>query len=132
MRSEQSKRFIRRAFEEIINKGNVAVIDELFATDFVDHSGDSDAPPGPARTKQAVIRYLAAFPDLHVTVEDVIFEGDKIVTRETWRGTHQGEFMGIAPTGKSILWTRMHIFRIRGGQIVEEWVESSSVLDQLG
>jgi predicted ester cyclase len=78
--------------------------------------------------------YLTAFPDLHLTIEDLIAEGDKVVDRQTARGTHQGTFMGIPPTGKQITVTAMNISRIVGGKIVEHWVELDTLgmLQQLG
>jgi hypothetical protein len=76
---------------------------------------------------------LRAFPDLHLTVEDVIAEGDKIVTRNTVTGTHQGDFMGRPPSGKSVSYNEIFIFRFAGGRVAETWgvVDSLSVMRQL-
>jgi predicted ester cyclase len=125
MSTEENKALIRRAFEEALNRRNVAVIDELFATSFVDHSAWPGQAAGPAGTKQGVAEILASFPDLHVTIETLVAEGDQVATRETWRGTH-------APTGRHATGTVMHFFRITGGKIVDEWSEGWGWLEQLG
>ncbi len=128
MSLEENKAIERRFFEEVVNKGNLAVLDELLAPDFVDHS----APPGIAADREGAKQFFAmahsAFPDFHSTLEDMFAEGDKVVQRFTARGTHKGEWMGIAPTGKQITIPGIAIHRITGGKIVENWV----VMDMLG
>ena len=127
MSIEQNKTLVRHCIEEVFNKGNVTAIDEFFAP--------SLAPPlQPSVTrdregyKQFVAMFLNAFPDLHVTIDDMVAEGDKVVFRATNSGTHKGEFIGIAPTGKHATWTEISIWRIEGGQIAEVWTE----VDKLG
>jgi len=128
MSLEENKALVRRGTEEVFNKGNVAAIDEFFAPNLVPYS----LPPAVTRDregyKQMVTAILAAFPDFHITVEDMVAEGDKVVARATTRGTHKGEFMSIAPTGKQATWTEIFIWRIEGGKVVEIWAE----VDQLG
>jgi len=121
---EENKALIRRVFEEVLNQRNVAVIDEAFAPDSVDHSAWEGQAPGPAGVKEAVSGVLDLFPDLRVTVESAIGEGDHVATRETWRGTH-------APTGKPATGTVMHLFRLSGGRIAEEWSEGWGWFEQL-
>jgi steroid delta-isomerase-like uncharacterized protein len=135
MSVEENKALMRRLYEEIHNKGNMAVADELVAADFVDHNAPSpDIPPGPEGVKQIFTMLRSAFPDFHVTVEDMLAEEDKVMARVTVHGTHKGEFIGIAPTGKLITMPVVDIVRIAGGKIVERWgVEDNlSMMQQLG
>ena len=129
MSTEQNRVNFRRIPEEIFNQGNLAVADELFAADYIEHVPlFPNWPSGLAGFKQFVTVLRAAFPDFHYTVEDAIAEGDKVVGRITAHGTHKGEFMGIPPTGKQATWTEIHIGRFAGGKLVEHWAN----LDQLG
>ncbi len=134
MSTEENKKIVRRNYEEL-NKGNLAVIDELYADDYVGHIATL---PGPVRGREALKQvqgaYFAAFPDLHETPEDLIAEGDKVVIRETYRGTHKGDLQGLAPTGKQASFTSIDIYRIVGGKIVEQWVEWDALgfMQQLG
>src|SRR5262245_38371385 len=99
--SQQNKAIVRRGFEELFNKGQLDVADEVFAKDYVGH--DPALPKdlhGPQEFKKFVQMYRTAFPDLVCTIEDQLADGDKVVTRFTARGTHRGELMGIPPTGR--------------------------------
>jgi len=126
--SKENKTIMRRALKEVVNKGNLDLIDELVSPDFVDHTPFPGLPPGREGIRQTIGMLREAFPDLQITIEDLIAEGDKVVSRQTLRGTHQGEFMGIPPTGKQVTWTGILIFRIADGKIVDQWIEQ----DQLG
>ncbi len=132
--SEQNKAIIRRFWDEVGNKGNLAVVDELLATDCVLHGFLGGEIRGPEGLKQYTSMTLAAFADLHVTVEDEITEGDKVVTRYSARGTHKGEIMGIPPTGKQVAWTGIVITRIAGGKVIEAWanIDRLGLMQQLG
>ena len=132
--SEENKALARRYVEEAINKGNLAVIDELTADDFVEHNPFPGQAPGVEGEKQLISMMRAAFPDLHSTIEDVIAEGDKVVLRATTRGTHKGEFMGIPPTGKQVTVTEIHIVRFANGKGVDHWgeVDMMGMMQQLG
>ena len=132
--SEQNKAAMRRLVDEIMNKGNLAVVDELISADAVDHSLMPGQEPGPEGFKKLVTMFRSAFPDLQVTVEDMIAEGDKVVARVTTRGTHKGEFMGIPPTGKPVTVPEIHIVRIAGGKMVEPWgiEDNMAMMQQLG
>jgi len=134
MSTEENKAIVRRGIEEIINKANLAVVDELMATNYVSHGPGGQEVNGPEGFKQLITMYRTAFPDLHYTVEHLIAEGDKVVAHYTARGTHQGDLMGIAPTGKQVTVTAMSINRIVGGKIVEEWesVDQLAMLQQIG
>jgi len=119
---------LRRNCEEVLSKGNLAVVDELQATNYVYHGSGGQEFKGPEGFKQLVTMLRTAFPDLHVTVEDMVAEGDKVAHRLTLRGTHKGDFMGIAPTGKQVTFAAIVISRFAGGKEVEAWAN----LDQLG
>lgn len=120
----------RHIFDQAVNRGMLGVIEQVYAPHFVDHAPGPDQAPGPAGIVEVVRQYREAIPDLHVTVEEVISAGDRIITRETWRGTHQQELAGISPSNKAFVATRIHIFRVENGQVVEEWT-AGSILDRL-
>jgi steroid delta-isomerase-like uncharacterized protein len=122
MSARENKAIARRADEELFDRGNLDVADELFALNFVYHDPASGEDwHGPESVKQYATMLRAAFPDLHYTVEDQIAEGDKVVTRYTASGTHQSELMGIAPTGNRVEITGISITRIEDGKIEEIW-----------
>lgn len=132
--SEQNKILDRRFFEEAWNRGNYDVIDELVASDFIGHSPPNDDIPGAEGLKQYISTLREAFPDVRLTVEDQIAEGDRVVTRWTARGTHRGEFQGIPPTGKRAQVTGVTISRVANGKFVEGWTnwDTLGLLQQLG
>ncbi len=134
MGTEENKAMVRRAVEEVFNKGNFAILDELFASDYVDHVAGAQEVRGPEGMKQFATTYRTAFPDLDITIEDQIAEGDKVVTRWTGRGTHQGELEGIPPTGKQATVTGIAIDRIVNGKVVETWdqFDTLGMMQQLG
>jgi predicted ester cyclase len=120
--AEENKAISRRADEELFDRGNFKVADELFASNFVYHDPLSGEDwHGPRSVKQYAAMMRAAFPDLYYTVEDQVAEGDKEVTRYAAGGTHQGELMGIAPTGERVELTGISIMRINGDKIEEIW-----------
>lgn len=133
MSTEENKALVRRGYEEGLNQKNLAVFDELGAPDFVLHNA-SMTTQGREAYKQFVSMYFAAFPDVHFIVEDLIAEGDNVVARHTFRGTHQGDLMGIAPTGKQVTVTGMTITRFANGRVVEQWLsfDALGMLQQLG
>ena len=131
MSAEENKALARRAWE---NMDDPDIIDEVYAPDVVWHEPDQDIQ-GTEQAKQFIAMYKTAFPDLNATVEDVIAEGDKVVTRVTLRGTHQGEIEEFGPpTGRQIESKGITISRIEGGKIVEDWdsYDNLSVMQQLG
>ena len=122
MQPEENKAVTRRFLEEIFQGGNLELVDELFAPNFVLHDPSvSEEVQGLEALKQYITMYRPAYPDTHFTVEDQIAEGDEVVTRWTGQGTHQGELMGIAPTGNQVTVTGIEIVRISGGKIEETW-----------
>jgi len=132
--TEANKASVRRLYDEVFNKKNRAAIDEFIDPSHVDHAAPPGTPGGLKGVKQTLTMYLTAFPDLHFTVEDIIAEGDKVVARLTVRGTQQGAFMGIPPTGKQTTSTAIDINRFAGGKSVEHWLnmDTLSLLQQLG
>jgi steroid delta-isomerase-like uncharacterized protein len=133
MSIEDNKAYIRRGYEEGFQQRNLAVFDELMAPDYVWHIA-SLTVQGRESAKQLIAQFLTAFPDGHYTIEDMIAEGDRVVVRQTFRGTHQGDFLGIAPTGKQVTTTEIEIFRVTNGKSVENWTNSDDLglLQQLG
>ena len=121
MSIEENKALVRHFFEAM-NKQNLAMIDEFFSTDFINHS-PRIATVGREETAQDAARLLTAFPDWQTIVEDIIAEGDRVVVRRTVHGTHKGDIPGISmpPTGKRVTFTVWEMFRIAGGKIVERW-----------
>jgi predicted ester cyclase len=134
MSTEDNKADLRQFYEEVINKKNVTVIDKFIDPNQVDHAAPPGTPGGLKGATQTIGMYLTAFPDLHFTVEDMIAEGDKLVARLSVRGTQQGAFMGIPPTGKQGSITAIDINRMAGGKSVEHWIEMDTLglLQQLG
>jgi steroid delta-isomerase-like uncharacterized protein len=130
MLSDTNKTVSRRFLEEVWNKRNMAVLNEIIANDHVNTGPGTlpGLPTGPEGSKQFVQVYLNAFPDVHFTIDDQIAEGDKVMTRWTASGTHKGELAGIPATGKSSTVTGINVERIMNGKIVESW----GIFDQFG
>ncbi|WP_244184569.1 ester cyclase [Streptomyces cellostaticus] len=121
-------------FEEFVNQGVFSVVDEIYREDMVDHQPLPGAPEGRPGVKYTIAGLRAGFPDLHVTIEDMSAHGDYVVIHNTWRGTHLGEILGMAPTGRSIESRGVVVWRLADGLIAERWgidVESN-MLAQLG
>ncbi len=129
---EENKALLRRVIDEVFNQHNLDAADQYYPGDYLQHN--SHVPPGLAGFKQFFTMHFAAFPDLHATIEDLIAEGDKVAARLTWRGTHKGEFEGVAPTGKQITFTTMEFFRVGDGKLAEHWdeVDLLGMLQQIG
>ena len=135
MSAEESKAVVQRfneLFVECWRTGDVDVLDEVLAPEFVYHS--PGAPPDLGGFKQSLLMLRAAFPDMSSTVEELFAEDDKVADRMMWQATHQGELMGIPPTGNSVTGTEMHISRIVEGRIVERWGQGDNLgmMQQLG
>jgi predicted ester cyclase len=134
MSVEENKATLRRFAEEVFTHGNLATIDEFIAPDVIDHAAPPGFPPGAEGVKQLVAMYRAAFPDLQMTIETQVGEGDLVSDRFTLRGTHQGPLFGVAPTGKKIAFSGIDHVRFAGDRMVEHWAELDLVglLQQLG
>ena len=135
MTTEENKAVVRRWWEESINRKNLAVIDELFAHNFVGHLPGMPEPlRGPEGEKQLDTMFSTAFPDGKLTIEDMIAEGDRVMSGVTFRGTQRGPFQGIPSTGRQVTMSGMHECRIANGQIVEAWnmPDMFGLMQQLG
>ena len=133
MSTEENKAVLRRNLE-IFNKGNLEIADETIATNYILHGPAGQEYNGPEGFKQMITMYRTAFPDFHVTIEDMVAEGDKLAHRIILQGTHKGDLMGIAPTGKQVTLSAITISHFAGGKEVEAW-SNSDLLDmyqQLG
>jgi predicted ester cyclase len=134
MSTEENKKLVLRWKDEIWNKRNVNIIDELYTSDYVGHIVGA---PGPIRGREALKQllavYFAAF-DIHITSEFLIAEGDMVAVYDTFRFKHTGTFQGIPPTGKEAIITSTDIYRIVNGRIMEQWTEGNllSLMQQLG
>ena len=136
MSAEDNKALVRRFFEEFWDRKNLAAADELMAASHVDHTPGSPPglPAGPAGFKQFGSVYFAAFPDLHLTIDDQVAERDMVVTRWTSHGTNTGSLFGMPATNKSATITGITISRIVNGKAVETWTnfDNLGMLQQLG
>ena len=128
--SEENKAVVRRWVEEVQSAHRFEVMEEIFATDIVnhDHAGGLPSPQGIEGIREFFKGMFAGFPDFRAVIEDQIAEGDKVVTRKVVSGTHQGEFMGIPPTGNRFEVPVIDIFRVVDGKCTDHW----SVVDQMG
>jgi steroid delta-isomerase-like uncharacterized protein len=128
MSAEHNKAIVRRLVDEAQSKHNLAVVDELLATEFVDHSVPPGLPPDREGVKMQFAMFFSAFPDLHVVIHEQVAEGDRVVTRKTFHGTHQGDLMGIPPSGRPVAFDVIDILRVSDGKITDHW----NLVDQLG
>jgi predicted ester cyclase len=133
MSTEDNKALFRR-WCEVISQNRLDRVEEIIAPDEVDHALPPGIPSGLEGVKQLFTLLHTAFPDLQIEIEDLIAEGDEVVGRVTARGTHEGEFMGIAPTGKPVSFNAIDVVRIARGKIVERWSQADNLalLQQLG
>lgn len=130
-----NKDAVRRFYEEVVNQGKIELIDELVSPDVVEHEEFPGLGGDRESVKQFFKMFRNAFPDVRFTVEDLIEEGDKVVSRATMRGTHKGEFMDIAATGKSVEVALIDILRIDSdGKVAEHWglTDTAAMMQQLG
>ena len=134
MSLDENKALARRWMEEIWRKGNLSVVDEFLASNFVFNYAPPGVAPDREAYKQAMNMYRDACPDMYYDIKDMVAEGDKVVVRWVGRGTQKGEIMGIAPTGKEMTVTGISILHIVGGKIAQEWTEMDMLgaLQQLG
>ncbi|MHB1134530.1 MAG: ester cyclase [Chloroflexota bacterium] len=133
MSSQDNKETVRK-FYEAVTSGNLGEVDRFISAEFVDHSPSPGQGPGLQGAKDTFQQYHNAFPGFRMEVEDLIAEGDKVVVRGTARGRHDGQFLGIPPTGKDISVPLIDILRLSGGKIVEHWglQDDAALFGQLG
>jgi steroid delta-isomerase-like uncharacterized protein len=134
MATEENKALTRRFYEEVFNNKHMAGVDAFVAPHIIDHSLPPGAPGGIESVKQAITMLLTAFPDLHLTLEDLIAEGDRIAVHWTMSGTHLGASLGMPPTGKQFTIPGVSLLRLESGKAVEAWIiqDQLSMLQQLG
>jgi predicted ester cyclase len=134
MSTEENKASNRRFYEEVINQKQLAVVDEVAGDNYHSHDFPPGLPPGREGLKLFISVFHAAFPDGHLTIDQMIAEGDTVATRLTFHGTHTGEFQGIAPTGKKVTIPALDMARFVNGKLVEHWggPNQMSLLQQLG
>jgi steroid delta-isomerase-like uncharacterized protein len=132
MSTEDNKALVRRFYGEGVH--TPALFDELLAPTYVLHLPGSPPIAGIEQAKQLMVAYTSAFPDLRLTTEDMVAERDKVAIRNTWRGTHQGAFRGLPPTGRYVMFTGTDIFRVVDGKIAEQWadLDALGLMQQLG
>jgi steroid delta-isomerase-like uncharacterized protein len=133
MSAEENKAIVRRVIEEIVNKGNLENVHKVLAENYIYHFPTHDIK-GPEGFREFVINMRRAFPDLNVTIEDIIADDDKVAVRVTMRGTFKGELMGIAPTGKKLTFPEAVFIRFENGKEVEATAYGNMLLfnEQLG
>jgi predicted ester cyclase len=128
---QENKAVVERLYEEVLNQKELTVADELYADAVVDHDAGDE---GSEAVQAGLAALLAGLPDLQVTTELWSIDGDLVTTRVTFSGTHQGEWLGVAPTGKPVTWSHIDIHRVQGGKITDIWhtVPVGDILQQLG
>ena len=131
--SEANETVLRRFIGEVINNGDFSVSDELVQPTYVYRSPDQELD-GPEALKGLLAAYRIAFPDLNVRIDDLVNGGDKVVISVTLTGTHEGDLMGISPTGKPVKINGMILSHFQGGKIVKEWeiLDMLAMFQQLG
>jgi steroid delta-isomerase-like uncharacterized protein len=134
MSVEANKTLVRRTFDEVMSRGNLAVVEEVVSADFLNHAAPPAAPRGPAGMRGMATMLRTAFPDLHMEVGELIGEGDKVVAQTVMTGTHRGNYFGIPATGRRFAQQQMHIIRFADGKAVEHWAvrDDLGLLQQLG
>ena len=133
--SEENKAVVRRYLDEVWNDGNLDAIDEIISADHIERDPGAAATGGGREGARAYVQmFRSAFPDIHVAIDEIVADGDLVGITWTGTGTHNGELMGIAPTGKSVTVTGCGMDRVRDGVIIESWNQSDTLgmLGQLG
>jgi steroid delta-isomerase-like uncharacterized protein len=128
------KEMAQRWYSEVMSEGKTEVIDELCAPDFVDHDPLPGSTADLAGLKDFVAQIRAAFPDMQVTADDIVAEGDRLAVRSTMRGTHEGDFMGIPGSGKKVEVSNYDFVRFENDQAAEHWgvIDSAALMEQIG
>jgi steroid delta-isomerase-like uncharacterized protein len=132
--TERNKAIYRRFLDEVFNQGRLEIADAMLPPSYVLHEAPPGTPRGPEAVKQVVRMFRSAFPDLKITVEDMVAEGDTVCARATTQGTHRGTIFGIPATGKFVTIGGLTMVRIADGHITESWVKNDilGLMKQLG
>lgn len=126
--SEQNKATAKRFYEEVFNRQNVNVVDELCAPNFVDHTAAPGQAPGLQGLKEIMRVYFKGFPDIRVTVDEMIADGDAVATRFSGTATHKGELFGTAPTGRAITFHGIDFLHFKNGKVTDAWHQGDDVI----
>ncbi len=134
MSMEENKAIVRRMTEEFYNQGNVESAERFFAATYVHHDPASPQVRDRDGLKQVLRAFRAGCPDLHITIDQLLAEGDTVTKRWIYHATHTGDLSGMQPTGKRIAMSGLELFRLEGGKIVECWLgyDNLSLMQQLG
>jgi len=135
MSAETNKQVVRRYSDDIFTQGNLSIIDEVIAEDYVEHSGPPQLPShGRESVRALVTLFRSAFPDLRLQIDDLLVDGDYVISRNIGMGTHLGAFFGIPATGRTGAMGGIHVYRLVNGKIAEHWSNSDDfgLLVQLG
>ena len=134
MSTESNKALVRRFIDEVQSGHDVDAIHRFMSSDFVNYAESPGLPNDLNSVKHFLEKFFAAFPDVNVTIHSQVAEGDKVVTHKTFHGTHQGDFMGIAPTGNKIAFEAIEILTVAGDMITEHWAvgDNLGLMKQLG
>jgi steroid delta-isomerase-like uncharacterized protein len=132
--SEANKDVVRRLFEEVLNGGRLALLDQLVDASYIEHNPSPNQAPGAAGVRARLAPLRQAFPDLRFELEELIAEGSIVAARYRWQGTHKGTYLGIEPTGRRLSVRGMEFYRVEGGRLREHWdvVDEFGMLSQLG
>ena len=133
MSGNEAKRLVQTYYSQVISGGDYGILDSLVSSEYLDHNA-ADAGRGPEVVREHMDAMRTTFPDFTMEVEQIFEEASCVVTRVTGRGTHQGEWMGIQPTGREISLRGINIDRVQDGKIIEHWGEADTVgmLMQMG
>jgi steroid delta-isomerase-like uncharacterized protein len=132
--SEKNKALYSRFLQEVFNEGRIDRVEQFLSPSYVFHEAPSGTPSGPEAVKQVVRMFRDAFPDLKITVEESVAEADKVCVRATTRGTHQGTFLGVPATGKTVAMSGLTMVRVADGRITDSWVKNdvTGLMKQIG
>ncbi len=132
--SDTAKAVIRMNTEEVQGKGRFDLFDELFGEDFVDHTTQPGTTPDKAGVKKLYTYLRQAFPDFHAEIHWQLADGDRVTTYKTYHGTHEGEFLGVAPTHRKIQFETVDVMRVQNGKITDHWGVGNllSLMQQIG
>lgn len=132
--SEAAKAVVRRNAEEVQSKGRFEVFEELFADNFVDHTPQPETTPDKAGVRKLYTYIREAFPDFHAEIHFQLADGDRVTTYKTYHGTHEGSFLGIAPTHRKIHFETVDVMRVQNGKITDHWGVGNlfSLMQQIG
>lgn len=134
MANQENKELVRQFYDRL-NQGDVAAIDQYVSADFIEHEESLPGiPPGREGVKAFFSVMRGAFPDMQVTIEDMVAEGDRVAVRGTWRGTHEAEFLDVPATGRQVVFSGIDIIRFEAGLAVEHWgvTDTLGLMGQLG